>query len=74
MPAAQDHDIFMLREILHDWDDDDVLEILKSCRLSIGTKNAKLVFVEVRCLLMHLSKLVLQPGYVYAYTNVQPMH
>jgi hypothetical protein len=38
-------DLYMLKSIVHDWDDDQALAILKTCRRAMQA-NAKLVLVE----------------------------
>ena len=49
IPAAQGaNDVYILRNILHDWDDQRSAEILRSLRTAIGSSGAKLVIIEVR--------------------------
>lgn len=47
LPAACDGDAFLLRQILHDWSDKDVIKILSSCREAMGAHKSKLLIVEV---------------------------
>jgi hypothetical protein len=47
MPRAMDGDAYMMRLILHDWNDKDSIAILSSIRRAIGTAKAKLFIVEV---------------------------
>ncbi|BDA50119.1 Acetylserotonin O-methyltransferase [Coccomyxa sp. Obi] len=46
MPKAMDGDVFIMRLILHDWDDKDSVAILSSIRRAMGTANAKLLIIE----------------------------
>lgn len=49
IPAALGpRDVYMLRNILHDWDDPKAALILRSVRRAIGSSGAKLVIIEVR--------------------------
>ena len=47
LPPFVDGDVIMLRNILHDWPDADVLRILRSLRQAVGGKAVSLVLVEV---------------------------
>lgn len=47
MPKAMDGDVFIMRLILHDWDDKDSIAILSSIRCAMGTAKAKLLIIEV---------------------------
>lgn len=46
LPKAKDGDVYLLRYILHDWSDPEVLTILRAVRAAIGSTNAKLVIGE----------------------------
>lgn len=48
MSQAGKQTVYMLREILHDWDDNDSIKILRSVRNAIGSNvsNCKLLIVE----------------------------
>ncbi|KAK9792048.1 hypothetical protein WJX73_004833 [Symbiochloris irregularis] len=46
LPAGRDGDAFLLRQILHDWSDKQVIEILKSCRRAMGASSSRLLIVE----------------------------
>lgn len=45
--GVDDKDIYILRIILHDWNDDKALQILQSVRTAIGTSNATLAVLEL---------------------------
>ncbi len=47
MPKAKDGDVYMMRLILHDWDDKDSIAILSSIRQAMGSAKARLLIVEV---------------------------
>ena len=47
MPKAMDGDVFIMRLILHDWDDENSIAILSSIRRAMGTAKAKLLIIEV---------------------------
>lgn len=40
--------VYTLRFILHDWDDEDCVRILRSVRHAIGTREASLLIIDVR--------------------------
>lgn len=40
-----------MRQIAHDWNDQNTVRILTSVRLAMGDVDATLVLVEVRCVL-----------------------
>ncbi|EIE23146.1 hypothetical protein COCSUDRAFT_66185 [Coccomyxa subellipsoidea C-169] len=46
MPKAKDGDVYMMRLILHDWDDKDSIAILSSIRQAMGSAKARLLIVE----------------------------
>ena len=46
IPRGMDGDVYILRVVLHDWNDDAVLTILKGIRTAIGTSNATLAIIE----------------------------
>lgn len=43
--VPEDYDAYMVKSVIHDWDDTKALEILRNCREAM-TKNAKLLIVE----------------------------
>lgn len=47
IPKGKDGDLYFLRTILHDWDDDKTLAILRACRAAIGNASARVLLVEV---------------------------
>lgn len=47
LPPARDGDAYMMRLILHDWDDKDSTAILTSIRKAMGNAKAKLLVIEV---------------------------
>lgn len=47
IPEAQNGDAYLLREILHDWNDANALKILQGLRIAIGNSNAVLILAEV---------------------------
>lgn len=47
IPAAKDGDAYVMRLILHDWNDSDTVTILSNLRKAIGTAKATLLLVEV---------------------------
>lgn len=47
MPQAKDGDVFVMRLILHDWDDKDCVTILSNVRKAMGAAKARLLIVEV---------------------------
>lgn len=51
LPKAKDGDVYVIRLILHDWDDADSTLILSNIRKAIGSADAKLLIVEVRTML-----------------------
>ena len=58
LPVGRDGDAFLLRQVLHDWSDKDVVKILRCCREALGSSKSKLLIVEVMCLPtdMHLMR------------------
>lgn len=48
LPEARDGDAYVMRLILHDWDDKDCTAILANVRRAMGSANASLLIVEVR--------------------------
>lgn len=46
MPEVEDGDVLMLRYVLHNWSDEDVLKILKTLRACIGDKVASVLIGE----------------------------
>jgi hypothetical protein len=46
IPEAQDGDVYHLRYILHDWDDEECLAILKNIKAKMGDKDATLLIGE----------------------------
>jgi hypothetical protein len=40
-------DAYIMKSIIHDWDDEQALAILKNCRKAMTRKNSKLLLVEV---------------------------
>ena len=48
LPEAKDGDAYVLRQILHDWDDECAATILRNLRLAISTSQAVVLIVEVR--------------------------
>ncbi len=44
VPAGQD--IYMMRHIIHDWDDEKSRTILRNCRTAMGSRAAKLLLIE----------------------------
>jgi hypothetical protein len=47
LPVARDDDVYVLRLILHDWNDHDSITILSNIRKAMGSARTKLVIVEV---------------------------
>lgn len=47
IPSARDGDAYMLRNILHDWDDDKTTLILTNLRTAMGSVKATLVLLEL---------------------------
>ena len=47
LPQAQDGDAWILRQVLHDWDDQHATCILRSLRAAIGSTDAVVLIVEV---------------------------
>jgi len=47
LPKAEDGDVYMMRLILHDWNDKDSVAILSSVRQAMGSAKATLLIVEV---------------------------
>ncbi len=50
LPTGEDGDAYLLRLILHDWNNEDSIAILSSIRQAMGNAKAKLLIVEV-CIL-----------------------
>ena len=48
LPQARDGDCFLMRQILHDWNDQDARLILRNVRQAMGGARATLAIVEVR--------------------------
>ncbi|EIE20123.1 S-adenosyl-L-methionine-dependent methyltransferase [Coccomyxa subellipsoidea C-169] len=46
LPKAADGDVFVMRLILHDWDDSDCVRILSSLCTAMGSAKARLLIVE----------------------------
>ncbi|KAK9815541.1 hypothetical protein WJX72_005411 [[Myrmecia] bisecta] len=44
--ATSPHDVYVLRNILHDWTDDHCISILKSVKAAVGDSNATLAVIE----------------------------
>ncbi|KAL2936500.1 hypothetical protein RDABS01_034076 [Bienertia sinuspersici] len=44
--AIPNADVAILKSILHDWDDEDCVKILKNCRKAIPEKTGKLILLE----------------------------
>lgn len=47
LPKAADGDVYVMRLILHDWDDSDCVRILSNLRRAMGSADARLLIVEV---------------------------
>ena len=47
IPTGENGDAYLLRLILHDWNNEDSIAILSSIRQAMGTAKAKLLIVEV---------------------------
>lgn len=47
LPKAKDGDVFVMRLILHDWDDKDCVTILSNVRAAMEAAKARLLIVEV---------------------------
>ncbi|KAK9798227.1 hypothetical protein WJX73_009795 [Symbiochloris irregularis] len=47
IPKGEDGDLYFMRTILHDWNDEKTLAILKACRAAIGNASARMLLVEV---------------------------
>jgi hypothetical protein len=45
--AVSERDVYTMRQIAHDWNDQDTVSILTSVRLAMGDISATLVLVEV---------------------------
>ncbi|KIZ04824.1 Chavicol O-methyltransferase [Monoraphidium neglectum] len=50
LPQGKPGDAFVLRNVLHDWSDEDSLSILKALRSAIGSSGAALVLLEMSLL------------------------
>lgn len=50
LPVAKDGDVWVMRLILHDWNDSDSVTILSNVRRAMGGADARLLIVEVRTL------------------------
>ena len=48
LPQARDGDCYLMRQILHDWNDQDAELILRNVRQAMGGARATLAIVEVR--------------------------
>ncbi|EIE23271.1 S-adenosyl-L-methionine-dependent methyltransferase [Coccomyxa subellipsoidea C-169] len=46
LPKAADGDVYVMRLILHDWDDSDCVRILSNLRRAMGSADARLLIVE----------------------------
>ncbi|XP_074277437.1 (R,S)-reticuline 7-O-methyltransferase-like [Silene latifolia] len=44
--AIPNGDVVILKSILHDWDDDDCVKILKNCRKAVPEKTGKIIIFE----------------------------
>ena len=47
VPPGEDGDVYVMRVVLHDWADEDVVRILKRVREAIGDADARLKLVEL---------------------------
>lgn len=47
LPKGQDGDLYFMRSILHDWNEENALAILKACRTAIGSASARVLLAEV---------------------------
>ena len=53
LPVGQDGDVYVMRDILHDWSDVKAAEILGNIRHSMGASDSRLALVEVRVMLLY---------------------
>ena len=62
LPTGEDGDAYLLRLILHDWNNEDSIAILSSIRQAMGNAKAKLLIVEV-CILILVMLIALRLFY-----------
>jgi hypothetical protein len=70
LPAGEDGDAYVMRLILHDWNDEDTVAILSNLRKAMGTAKTTLLLVEVRLLLLFFFKPGGGRGLFHVYLGV----
>ena len=47
VPEGRDGDVYVMRVVIHDWPDEEAIQILTNVRSAMGDKDARLVLIEM---------------------------